>query len=317
MRQKKIQIKILYQDQGIQHQRSKQMHSFLSKSSENPLHKHYQHTVHTSPLRINEGKPAQVSAFQTHQPKQKFASPSVVCKKLITNLFSSESNSKNSSTVKLNILKTEMDNTRIRNIKKNTALTNKLSDEPVFVRPIQTLNYLTMSNVEMKSVYYSTSKSIILMVVQNAIKYLDILDLLKLQQMSKAFNKEHSSLIKAQMRHLLASGLSTKERIIYWRKVTSIYKSKISHPNYYHKIVESLNEDKYRIAFDVTRTFPDMDYFAKNKEGYHKMLNVLRALCEDNRKVGYTQGMNFIAGLILITHGDEEVYMLTRKHFGF
>jgi hypothetical protein len=67
------------------------------------------------------------------------------------------------------------------------------------------------------------------------------------------------------------------------------------------------------IKIDIPRTFPDNIYFDKYKLAlYH----VLSAFAEHNPVVSYCQGLNYIAGMLLIVlAGDEEGTFWLLKHF--
>ena len=60
------------------------------------------------------------------------------------------------------------------------------------------------------------------------------------------------------------------------------------------------------IVKDVYRTFSMLEKFnQKVQTGENKLYNLLKAYSLYDPEVGYTQGMNFIAGLILL-HIDDE-----------
>lgn len=86
--------------------------------------------------------------------------------------------------------------------------------------------------------------------------------------------------------------------------------------------VSLLSEEKYKsipldrnlmgdvIKKDVDRTFPDHKYFDKQEYGYIGQFALLRILCKFSTlyfNVGYCQGMNFIAGFLLIVSGGREI----------
>lgn len=56
------------------------------------------------------------------------------------------------------------------------------------------------------------------------------------------------------------------------------------------------------IKIDIPRTFPENIYFDAHKV---ELFNVLIAFAHHNSSVGYCQGLNYIAGLILIVTKDE------------
>lgn len=59
------------------------------------------------------------------------------------------------------------------------------------------------------------------------------------------------------------------------------------------------------IKIDLPRTFPDNIYFENHNIRY-QLFNVLVAYAHHNKEVGYCQGLNYIAGLILIITKNEE-----------
>lgn len=59
------------------------------------------------------------------------------------------------------------------------------------------------------------------------------------------------------------------------------------------------------IKIDLPRTFPDNIFF-ENHDIRLKLFNVLVAYAHHNKDVGYCQGLNYIAGLLLIVTKDEE-----------
>lgn len=67
--------------------------------------------------------------------------------------------------------------------------------------------------------------------------------------------------------------------------------------------VEASND----IEKDVTRTFPNTKHFA-SEEGQSSLRNVLRAYATYDTEVAYCQGMNFIAGLLLMYLTEAESF---------
>lgn len=64
------------------------------------------------------------------------------------------------------------------------------------------------------------------------------------------------------------------------------------------------NQWTHLISADICRTFPDEEHFDKSKE--EALYRVLNAYANHNPHVGYCQGMNFIAGLLLLVSNDEK-----------
>lgn len=92
-----------------------------------------------------------------------------------------------------------------------------------------------------------------------------------------------------------------------------------------------------QIELDIHRTFPDNKFFKDGKQERKKLYNVLVAFAgffsvnqtlstpflEYNKCIGYCQGMNYIAGLILLVVREEEkafwllVCLIEVKYFYF
>lgn len=69
---------------------------------------------------------------------------------------------------------------------------------------------------------------------------------------------------------------------------------------------------------DIPRTFPDHPRFGVNGTDRDLLFNVLRAYANFNPDIGYTQGMSFIAAVLLM-HMNEEtafwVFVQMLKHY--
>ena len=72
-------------------------------------------------------------------------------------------------------------------------------------------------------------------------------------------------------------------------------------------ITNSMVEDQ--IKTDLPRTFPNNIHFdsSRGQGSYQRQLfNILKAFANSNPKVGYCQGLNYIAGLLYLVTKDEE-----------
>ncbi|XP_012518272.1 PREDICTED: growth hormone-regulated TBC protein 1 [Propithecus coquereli] len=86
-------------------------------------------------------------------------------------------------------------------------------------------------------------------------------------------------------------------------------------PGYYHRLLQGEGDPglEEAVSTDLNRTFPDNVRFRKTAEPclQKALYNVLVAYGRHDRGVGYCQGMNFIAGyLILVTKDEEESFWL-------
>lgn len=76
-----------------------------------------------------------------------------------------------------------------------------------------------------------------------------------------------------------------------------------------------------QIAVDLDRSFPEHPMFAKGGKGIPMMERVLTAYSNYDPEVGYCQGMNFLAGFLLMHIGEEEAFwtlvgLLNDQKFG-
>lgn len=67
------------------------------------------------------------------------------------------------------------------------------------------------------------------------------------------------------------------------------------------------------IEIDLPRTFPDNIFFVQNHELPRQLFNVLATFAHQNTEVSYCQGMNYVAGLLLLaTKNEEYTYWLLK-----
>ncbi|XP_075235859.1 growth hormone-regulated TBC protein 1-like isoform X2 [Lycorma delicatula] len=67
------------------------------------------------------------------------------------------------------------------------------------------------------------------------------------------------------------------------------------------------------IRTDLPRTFPDNIYFNTTDEHQQKLFRVLLAYAHHNPRIGYCQGLNYIAGLLLlVTHCEDTSFWLLK-----
>ncbi|XP_069323901.1 growth hormone-regulated TBC protein 1 isoform X4 [Eulemur rufifrons] len=82
-------------------------------------------------------------------------------------------------------------------------------------------------------------------------------------------------------------------------------------PGYYQRLLQGEGDPGLEdaVSTDLNRTFPDNVRFQKAAEPclQQALYNVLVAYGRHDRGVGYCQGMNFIAGCLILVTGDEEV----------
>jgi hypothetical protein len=81
--------------------------------------------------------------------------------------------------------------------------------------------------------------------------------------------------------------------------------------NYYTSLVELVQlhgcSSDVEIQKDVSRTFPHLLLF-QNQEGQHRLYKLLACYCVRSPTVGYCQGLNNIAGVLLTFLDDESAF---------
>ena len=86
--------------------------------------------------------------------------------------------------------------------------------------------------------------------------------------------------------------------------------SKISplllHKKYIDLLFENNNKYDKEIQKDLTRTFPDNLSFKYGNKNYNKLYHLLTVYSLYNQKIGYAQGINFLAAHIILLFNKEE-----------
>ncbi|XP_037954161.1 growth hormone-regulated TBC protein 1-A [Teleopsis dalmanni] len=119
--------------------------------------------------------------------------------------------------------------------------------------------------------------------------------------------------IDAKLKRYIRKGIPGPYRPDVWMKISGAHKLQQRSPDLYRNLLSSRYEKEISdsISIDLPRTFPDNIYFETKKE---RLFNILIAYAHHNREVGYCQGLNYIAGLLLIVTDDEEKSFWLLKH---
>lgn len=85
----------------------------------------------------------------------------------------------------------------------------------------------------------------------------------------------------------------------------------LNNKNYYKNLTENFPEFipspyENQIDLDVTRTFPD-DNFFQEENNLKKLKNILLAYSRRNIIIGYCQGFNFIVGRLIKVYPNEVI----------
>ncbi|XP_064349002.1 growth hormone-regulated TBC protein 1 isoform X1 [Camelus dromedarius] len=117
------------------------------------------------------------------------------------------------------------------------------------------------------------------------------------------------------VKRYIRKGIPLEHRARVWMGVSGAQAQMDQNPGYYQRLLEGERDDRLEEAIrtDMNRTFPDNVKFRKGADPclQRTLYNVLLAYGHHNRDVGYCQGMNFVAGyLILMTDSEEESFWL-------
>ncbi len=75
----------------------------------------------------------------------------------------------------------------------------------------------------------------------------------------------------------------------------------------YEKFIKNrICDSESEIIKDLNRTFPDIPDFQNGKDKYNKLYHILYAYANYNEKIGYAQGLNFLAGYSIFIFDNEE-----------
>ncbi|XP_029353706.1 growth hormone-regulated TBC protein 1-A isoform X1 [Echeneis naucrates] len=113
-----------------------------------------------------------------------------------------------------------------------------------------------------------------------------------------------------KLKRYVRKGIPNEHRALIWMAISGAQDKLEKNPGYYQSLVGAQHDPKLMetIRTDLNRTFPDNIHFRKTSNPclQKALYNVLLAYGLHNPAVGYCQGMNFIAGYLLIITKDEE-----------
>ncbi|XP_051260910.1 growth hormone-regulated TBC protein 1b isoform X1 [Dicentrarchus labrax] len=113
-----------------------------------------------------------------------------------------------------------------------------------------------------------------------------------------------------EVKRYVRKGVPNEHRARIWMAASGAQERLESNPAYYQSLLAMEHDAKLKetIHIDMHRTFPDNVLFKSRAEPslQRALYNVLLAYGHHNKAVGYCQGMNFIAGYLIIITKDEE-----------
>ena len=125
-------------------------------------------------------------------------------------------------------------------------------------------------------------------------------------QLMKLNNKEKD---RRQLRKLVHAGVPVEYRGAVWYVFSGAAERAMKSPIRYSSLRNKYSK-KFREAIDkdLPRTFPNHNYFSYFDEGLDALARILNAYALYNRGTGYCQGMNFIAGFLLLFMTEEQAF---------
>ena len=120
-----------------------------------------------------------------------------------------------------------------------------------------------------------------------------------------------------ELKDVLRRGIPIAYKAAVWTEISlaSVHRKNFP-PEYYEDCVKRIGEIPLRTAEDIEkdidRTFPDHEFFRDEGEGggQLKLKRVLQAYAVHNPEVGYCQGINFIAGVLLLYMAEDDAFWL-------
>ncbi|XP_014773213.1 growth hormone-regulated TBC protein 1-A isoform X2 [Octopus bimaculoides] len=115
-----------------------------------------------------------------------------------------------------------------------------------------------------------------------------------------------------KMKRFCRKGIPNEYRATAWMSLSKADKYMKNNPSLYQELQSQTLDLKVEesIKLDLHRTFPENIYFSDTNDTESSLqvplYNVLKALAIKNKKIAYCQGMNFVAGLLLITVKNQE-----------
>ncbi|XP_063224392.1 growth hormone-regulated TBC protein 1-A isoform X2 [Bacillus rossius redtenbacheri] len=111
------------------------------------------------------------------------------------------------------------------------------------------------------------------------------------------------------VKRYVRKGIPGEHRGLVWLTVSGAERLREQRgPDLYQRLLsQPLDEDIVdTVRTDLPRTFPDNIFFSATAAHQQQLYNVLVAYAHNNRDVGYCQGLNYVAGLLLLATKSED-----------
>ncbi|XP_042900319.1 growth hormone-regulated TBC protein 1 isoform X1 [Parasteatoda tepidariorum] len=141
-------------------------------------------------------------------------------------------------------------------------------------------------------------------------KYLSVLGR-RAKKWDKLLNSKEGLYKSNKVKRYVRKGIPSNQRGVVWSYISGAKEMKEEKPDLYTTILRSPMKQEIieTIDLDIPRTFPDNIYFkgASPDSKRESLKNVLLAFAHHNPLIGYCQGLNFIAGIMLLVTDNEDM----------
>ncbi|XP_054719226.1 growth hormone-regulated TBC protein 1-like [Uloborus diversus] len=114
-----------------------------------------------------------------------------------------------------------------------------------------------------------------------------------------------------KVKRYVRKGIPGGQRAVIWSIISGAKEMKEQDPNLYSTLLKTPMRQDFieTINLDIPRTFPDNIYFkcSSSDSKQQPLKNVLLAFAHQNPTIGYCQGLNFIAGIMLLVTDSEDM----------
>ncbi|KAG0300138.1 GTPase-activating protein [Dissophora globulifera] len=109
-----------------------------------------------------------------------------------------------------------------------------------------------------------------------------------------------------QLTQMIQKGVPPALRGLIWQLLAKSKDAQLE--STYAELLKSTSSHEKQINRDMSRTFPNHEYFQAEGLGQESLFNVMKAYSLYDTEVGYCQGLSFVVGPLLLNMPDEEAF---------
>ncbi|KAF9127800.1 GTPase-activating protein [Mortierella sp. 14UC] len=114
-----------------------------------------------------------------------------------------------------------------------------------------------------------------------------------------------------QLTVMIQKGVPPTIRGLIWQLVAQSKDAQLEAT--YAELLKETSSHEKQIQRDMSRTFPNHEYFQAEGLGQESLFNVVKAYSLYDAEVGYCQGLSFVVGPLLLNMPDEEAFCVLVK----